>query len=244
MTLSTKFSILLITSVFGYFFIIKNKTNVSTNDQLETKSCNNITMSKENGYNIIIMDKKDMKFGVSNGKPDSVDFYINSNFFKNEGPIGLVVVNGTRSSDREVSGGYFYVKNGIPYVRSRFCPKKTEFASQTILWAIDDGIVNEGLLKTSHAKLKKHRTIMGENNKGQIMVISSSSLFSLVTIKEIINFAKENGMVEGILLDGGSSVDYKCTNGDDTVSFSSVPEDLKPALGITKPFTYIYGNLK
>jgi hypothetical protein len=65
-----------------------------------------------------------------------------------------------------------------------------------------------------------------------------------VTIEEIINFAKENGMVEGILLDGGSSVDYKCTNGNDTVSFSSVPEDLKPALGITKPFTYIYGNLK
>ncbi len=231
------------TSVFGYLVITKNETNVSTNNQLTIKKHNNITMTHENDYNVIIMDKKDMKFGVSNGKPDSADFYINSNFFKNEGPIGLVVVNGIRSSDREVSGGYFYVKNGIPYVRSRFCPKKTEFASQTILWAIDDGIVNEGLLKTSHAKLKRHRTIMGENEKGQIMIISSSSLMSLVTIEEIINFAKENGMVEGILLDGGSSVDYKCTNGDDTVNFSSVPEDLKPALGIKKPFTYIYGNL-
>jgi hypothetical protein len=244
MTLSTKFSILLITSVFGYFFITKNETNVSTNNQLTIKNHNNITMTQESDYNIIVMNKKDMKFGVSNGKPDTADFYINSNFFKNEGPIGLVVVDGIRSSDRKPSGGYFYVKNGVPYVRSRFCPKKTEFASQTILWAIDNGVVNEGLLETSHAKLKKHRTIMGENAQGQIMIISSSSFFSLVTIEEIINFAKENGMVEGILLDGGSSVDYKCTNGDDTVSFSSVPEDLKPALGITKPFTYIYGNLK
>ena len=50
-------------------------------------------------------------------------------------------------------------------------------------------------------------------------------------------------MVEGILLDGGTSVDYKCTNGVESVDFSSVPEKLKPTLGITKPFTYIYGNL-
>ena len=76
------------------------------------------------------------------------------------------------------------------------------------------------------------------------MVISSSYFLSLVTIEEIVNFAKEKGMVEGILLDGGTSVDYKCTNGKDSVGFSSVHDKLKPSLGITKPFTYIYGNLK
>ncbi len=64
-----------------------------------------------------------------------------------------------------------------------------------------------------------------------------------MTIEEIINFAIEKGMVEGILLDGGTSVDYKCTNGVESVDFSSVPENLKPTFGITKPFTYIYGNL-
>jgi exopolysaccharide biosynthesis protein len=119
----------------------------------------------------------------------------------------------------------------------------TEYASQTILWAIDNGRVNESLLKKAHAKLERHRTIMGENDQGQIMIISSSSYLSLVTIEEIINFAIEKGMVEAILLDGGTSVDYKCTNGVESVDFSSVPENLKPTFGITKPFTYIFGNL-
>lgn len=205
---------------------------------------NNIVMSEENGYNIIIMDKSDMEFGVSEGKPDTADFFINSNFFENDGPIGLVVIDGNRQNDRRSGGGYFYVKNGVPYVRSKFCPKKTEFASQTILWAIDNGKVNESLLEEYYAKLERHRTILGENAQGQIMIIASSGYFSLVTVKEIIDFAKEKGMVEGILLDGGSSVDYKWTNGNDTSEFSSVPENLKPAFGITKPFTYIYGNLK
>lgn len=231
--------------IFIVLIVIFSCSKVIKNVKINNKSnLNGITITEESDYNIIIMDKKDMKFGVSESKPENSDFYINSNFFSNKGPIGLVVVDGVRLNKRTKSGGFFYVKNGVPYVRSRFCPKKTEYASQTILWAIDDGQVNEGLLKKSHSKLERYRTIIGENAQGQIMIISSSYFLSLVTIEEIVNFAKEKGMVEGILLDGGTSVDYKCTNGKDDVEFSSVPENLKPSLGITKPFTYIYGNLK
>ena len=225
--------------------VIVSCSKIIKNVKISDKSkLNGITITEELDYNVIIMDKKDMKFGVSESKPENSDFYINSNFFSNKGPIGLVVVDGVTLNKRTKSGGFFYVKNGVPYVRSRFCPKKTEYASQTILWAIDDGQVNEGLLKKSHSKLERYRTIIGENAQGQIMVISSSYFLSLVTIEEIVNFAKEKGMVEGILLDGGTSVDYKCTNGKDSVGFSSVHDKLKPSLGITKPFTYIYGNLK
>jgi len=209
----------------------------------KTNEPNNISIIEEGDYNVIVMNKEAMKFGVSEGKPENADFYINSNFFKNEGPIGLVVVDGIRKNDRVKEGGYFYVKKGIPYVKAKSCPKMTEYASQTILWAIDNGRVNEVLLNKAHAKLERHRTIMGENDQGQIMIISSSSYLSIMTIEEIINFAIKKGMVEGILLDGGTSVDYKCTNGVESVDFSSVPENLKPTFGITKPFTYIYGNL-
>lgn len=241
MKLFMKLSIFFLTLILGSMFIFTSSFKTTTSDIQKT---NNISIYDEDGYSVIIMDKKDMKFGVSEGKPDTADFFINSNFFENDGPIGLVVVDGIRQSDRRSGGGYFYVKNGIPYVRSKFCPKKTEFASQTILWAIDDGKINEDLLEEYYAKLERHRIIIGENAQGQIMIIGSNGYFSLVTVEEIINFAKEKGMVEGILLDGGSSVDYKCTNGTDTAEFASVPENLKPAFGITKPFTYIYGNLK
>jgi hypothetical protein len=80
---------------------------------------------------------------------------------------------------------------------------------------------------------------MGENAEGQIVVVSSNRL-GLVTIKEIVDYAASIGMVEGILLDGGSSVDYKF---DDEV-FQSVPDIVKSAMDIDQPTTYIYGNFK
>jgi hypothetical protein len=49
-------------------------------------------------------------------------------------------------------------------------------------------------------------------------------------------------MNEGILLDGGTSVDYKFTDNTNSTSFESVPIDLKPLFKIKKPTTYIYGN--
>ena len=50
-------------------------------------------------------------------------------------------------------------------------------------------------------------------------------------------------MTEGILLDGGTSVDYKFSDDKNSISFESVPSDLKPLFNIKKPTTYIYGNL-
>jgi exopolysaccharide biosynthesis protein len=126
-------------------------------------------------------------------------------------------------------------------VSSKKCPKNVDFASQSILWAIDNGVKNKKLFTTNHGKLKKYRTIIGENKNGDIIVISSNRL-GLVTIKEIVDFGKNKGMVEGILLDGGSSVDYKFTDNTNLTSFESVPIELKPLFKIKKPTTYIYGN--
>jgi hypothetical protein len=192
-------------------------------------------------YNVITIKKDKMTFGVSETKPVDSDFYTNSNFFSNDGPIGLVVVRGEKLNNRSVGGGYFYIKNGKAYVSAKRCPKRVEYASQTILWAIDNGVINEYLLTQNHSKLKRYRTILGEDANGNIVMISSKRL-GLVTIKEIIDFAVSKGVTEAILLDGGTSVDYKLTDGDENVSFESVPERLKPLFEIKKPTTYIYGN--
>jgi len=199
-------------------------------------------VTNESNFNIFIVNKSHMKFGVSTKKPIKSDFYTNSNFFTNNSSIGLVVVNGKKIHSKTIGGGYFYVINGKAHVSAKKCPKNVDFASQTILWGIDDCIKNKKLFKTSHGKLKRYRTIIGENNNGEIMIISSDRL-GLVTIKEIIDFAYNKGMIEGILLDGGTSVDYKFSDDKTSVSFESVPSDLKPIFNIKKPTTYIYGNL-
>lgn len=195
-----------------------------------------------NTFNVMIVNKESMKFGVSSKKPKNCDFYINSNFFtKENNPIGSVIVNGKKISNRVKGGGYFYVKNGKPYIKAKSCPGKVEHSSQSILWAIDNGVKNKRLFKTASGKEEVYRTIIGENSNGDIMIISSARM-GFVSIKEIVDFAEEQGMVEGILLDGGSSVDYKMNDGKNEVSLKSVPSGFKSLLDISEPTTYIYGN--
>jgi hypothetical protein len=194
-------------------------------------------------YNVIQIKKGEMDFGVSESRPTKSDFYVNSNFFTVNAPIGLVVIDGKRKSRRVKGGGFFYVRNGKPYVKSLKCPTWTKFASQTILWGLDDGKINNRLINTNHSKQKRYRTLMGQNKDGDIIVISSNRL-GLVTIKEILEFSSEFDIVDGILLDGGTSVDYKFSDDNGSTTFSSVPHGLKNSLNVKRPTTYIYGNFK
>jgi len=45
------------------------------------KSAQKISVYSEVGYNIMIVNKHSMNFGVSKKKPKNADFYTNSNFF-------------------------------------------------------------------------------------------------------------------------------------------------------------------
>jgi hypothetical protein len=236
MTVMKKIGKIVLVLVFGVMLL--NMTLVSKCDN----TGHTTQISSSTNFNIIKINKDEMTFGVSNTKPDTADFYINSNFFNNSA-IGLVVVEGLRYSNRHRGGGYFYVVNGKPHIASGFCPKMTQYASQTILWGIDNGIKNERLFQTRHGNLKRYRTIMGENSEGQIIVVSSSRI-GLVTIKEIVDYAESLGMVEGILLDGGTSVDYKFSDDLNEKVFQSVPDFIKSTMNIKQPTTYIYGNFK
>jgi uncharacterized protein YigE (DUF2233 family) len=191
-------------------------------------------------YNVIKIKNGSMTFGVSDNKPKSSDFYINSNFFKTNSTIGLVVMKGKTYNKKVKGGGYFYVKGNKAFVSSKTCPKNTDYVSQTILWAFDNGKVNTSLFKKSHANKKRYRTLMGQNKSGDIIVISSN-MIGFVTIPEIVEFSKKFNIVDGILLDGGSSVDYRFKNDSEDVSFS-IPSQIKSFMKIKQPTTYIYGN--
>lgn len=195
-------------------------------------------------FNVLTIKKGEMMFGVSNKKPENTDFYINSNFFtKTNNPIGLVVIDRLRYSDRKTGGGYFYVVNGIPHISAKYCPKMTEYASQSILWVIDDGVENKILYDSKHGNKNVYRTVMGQNKDGDIIVVSSSRL-GFVTIKDIVSYSKSIGMVEGILLDGGTSVDYKFSDDSNEIEFQSIPDIVKSSMAIDQPTTYIYGNFR
>jgi hypothetical protein len=82
-----KISLLLVSVIFLSFTSFKSRGN---------KTEHKVQITNESNFNILIVNKNHMKFGVSTKKPTKSDFYTNSNFFTNKSAIGLVVVNGKR----------------------------------------------------------------------------------------------------------------------------------------------------
>ena len=201
-----------------------------------------VTVSKNSSYEVLEFNPTYFDFKVEEGKPMNSDFYINSNFFYKGGkPMGLVVIDGKKKYDRYKRGGYFYVKNGKPSVRTRYCPSQTEYSTQSIFWGINDGEFNHYALKEEHSQLKRLRTLIGENEKGEIVLIISKIRLDAETI---LNFSKKYNLVDAVFCDGGTSVDYYFKCNGYTSTFKALNNNIKTILGIDQPPIYISGSFK
>ena len=85
---------------------------------------------------------------------------------------------------KEKRVGSFYVKNGKPYVRSQYCPSSTDYCSQSVFWGINDGELNHRGIKENHSTLNRLRTLIGQNKKGEIILIVSKIRLDAKTILE------------------------------------------------------------
>ena len=199
-----------------------------------------VTISSNSSYEVLVFNPKHIKFKVTEGKPTGTDFYINGNFFyKGGAPMGLVTIDGKKKYGKRKGGGFFYVKDGNPYVRSKYCPSYTEYCSQSVFWAIDNGLVNTKELEKNHSKLKRYRTLLGENKKGEIILIVSKIQLD---VKTILDFSVDYDLVDAIFCDGGTSVDYHFDNGDYSSNFKSMNDNIKSIIGVDQPPIYISGN--
>jgi len=215
----------------------KSFYNVSTDISTDYQNEEVIIMSNNN-FNIFVFNSQTFK--VSTDKPNNMTFYMNANFFDKKGEnIGLVVVDGKRKSSRVRGGGYLYTLNGKTTVSSKTCPYYTDYSAQSILWAIDNGVINHRLLNQSHANQLTYRTLVGQNKEGDIIIIASKD-GGVVTIRDIVNKATDLSVIEAILFDGGTSVDYEFDNGEFSVGFNSLSNFSKFLMGIDTPSSYIY----
>lgn len=215
-------------------------THSKTNGSKLKYESNGVKVYTNNNFDVYVFNPNKVSFGVSSSRPSGKKFYMNSNFF-NKKAIGLVVENGVKKSSRVSGGGYFYVSNGIVNIKRGGCPRNTDYASQTILWGIDNGITNKSLMRQRHAKQLTYRNIVGKNKNGEIIFVVSN-FGGVVTIEDVINEGIKQGMVEGVLFDGGTSVEYKFNDGKYSSSFTALSDSGKKLVGIDKPTTYIYVN--
>lgn len=201
-----------------------------------------VTISKSASYEVLEFNPKHFEFSVSEGRPTNTDFYINANyFFKGGEPMGLVVVDGKKKHNKRKGGGFFYVKNGKPSVSSRYCPSSTQHSAQSVFWAINDGKINNFGVNENHSKIKVLRTLIGQNEKGQIILIVSKIRLDA---KTIIEFGETYNLVDAIFCDGGTSVDYYFKTDGYFSTFKAWSDGVKSIIGIDQPPVYIGGNFK
>ena len=217
-----------------------NNYNISSNEFVTDYENNKVTIKSNGDFKVFVFNEG-CDFSVVEDNPKDCEFYMNTNFFdEDNNPIGLVVIDGTRYSDRTRGGGYFYVKDGNPVV-SRKCPSYTDYSTQTILWGISNGQINNRLINIKHAKEETYRNVVGQNKNGDIIIVTST-FGSMVTIEEILNVGKTFGMFNAVLFDGGTSLDYKFNDGKYYTKFKSLPNWIGTITGYGNPTTYICVN--
>lgn len=213
--------------------------HLSSNCKVESvKSINSVNDGK---IYIITLFRGKMDFSVTNKSYSNNHFYINSNFFGHKGePLGEVKINGKTFRNRLKGGGFFHTngQNGSVSVYSR---PNSKFISQTGYVSIRNGSVNNSYNKTRWGKLTTDRILIGENKSGDIIVIHTG-YFGSTTIKNMNLIAKKFGIINGIHLDGGSSVQVKLKDGFYKHEYKALSDFSRSFTNIPEPPIHIVGN--
>lgn len=225
----------------------KNITNISQSTlEHSSEKCDvyKVPVSNSKRLNgsvyVIVLKKNKMNFKVTNTDETTNDFYMNSNFFAN-GPIGEVKIDGEIKNSKKRAGGFFTSNGHSPKIYFNSRPNSVKYSSQTHLIGIKNGVVNNRICKQRWAKLKTYRILIGKDKNNNIIVIHSGD-GGFQTIKDVCELGVKYGVVNGLLFDGGSSVDVGLKDGFYYHTFQSVSTISKKFVGIHKPYTYIIGN--
>ena len=240
--MKTKISLLILTFILFVGIVANTSDKLIKNDFIHSsKRCvvKKIYFGKGDVF-IIKIFKNKMNYTVDTKNNGNVDFYLNSNFFTNQSPIGEVVVNGKSINKKVKRGGYFTSNGGNPAITLYSRPSSL-YSTQTKYIGIKNGVLNESMFKSRLSKWKTYRTLLGKDKDGNLILIHSGKN-GLVSIKDISTIGKSEGMIDALIFDGGSSIEVLVKDGNYTHCYHSVSDIDKKRLKIHKPFTYITGK--
>lgn len=180
---------------------------------------------------------------------DKTKFSINSAFYNSDfEPNGLIIENGKEFGKKSNSSGHFKVINGkaIAGPTSIFSKsKKVEYSCQShpsvmkngVIW---DYITNESK-NESYWKSKTYRSLVGQNANDNICFIVSGN-GGLLSIKEITQIAKENGILTATCLDAGAALQYSYNDENYKLNFSSMNNKLSLGKTMDKMYSRLIGK--
>ena len=184
------------------------------------------------------MKRNDSSFTVSYHRegstaPRNLDentlFSINSAFYTKEfRHTGLIVVDGKRYGQPSSSSGHFKVIGGVAKAgpTSIFAKEaKVEYSCQSHPSVMKDGHIWEYIqqesLNPKFWSIKTYRSLVGHKANGNVCFLVSGN-GGLLSIKEIAELAKANGIVTATCLDAGSALQYAFDDGEYSLDFSTI----------------------
>jgi len=240
--MKTKISLFILTFILFVGIFANSSDKSIKNDFLHTsKRCTVKKISFGTGDIFIVkIFKNKMSYKVDSKNDENVDFYLNSNFFTNQSPIGEVLVNGKLINKKVKMGGYFTSNGGNPKITLYSRPSSL-YSTQTKYIGIKNGVLNESMFKSKLSKWKTYRTLLGKDKDGNLILIHSGRN-GLVSIKDISIMGKSEGMIDALIFDGGSSIEVLVKDNNYVHRYHSVSDIDKKRLKIHKPFSYITGK--
>lgn len=233
--------LLLITTTVGVILAKSKDYSLFYGTIHSSKKCSVKKNKLGNGEVYIVkINKSTMSYKVDTKNTGEVDFYLNSNFFTNTRPIGEVLVNGKIVNGKVKGGGYFHTTGGDAKI-TLGNRSNALYSTQTKYIGIRNGVLNQNMFKSKLSRWKTYRTLLGKNMNGDLILVHSGKN-GLLSNEDICKIGKEEGMVDALLFDGGSSIEVLLVDGTFKHQYHSVSDETKQRLKIHKPFAYITGK--
>ena len=184
---------------------------------------------REGALEVYRFRRGDFRWRVLTEKPADGAFFINANFHDKQGlPLGLLLSQGRVIQKPDRANGVFVVGKGGPRVQRRPGPLKgLEAGFQGREMPLRQGrLVGNGRRNTKvkpNASLRNFRSLLGQAKNGDLILVVSGP-GGLVTLPEIACVARHVGVYNGMVPDGGVSLDYGHDFDGAAHRFQSLPQ--------------------
>lgn len=232
-----------ISILFGTYFYY-NQTNTNFNsEKCEVKIVDASDYIKLKGeIGIVKIRKGKMSYSVTNKNHENFDFYINANYFdKKDIPLGEVRINRQKITKKRNGGGFFTSNGTTPRIYFNDRPNNVLYSSQTHTAVIINGKFNNQLFNKGWAKKRLPRSIIGTNINGDMIIVHTRK-DCRVSIHELSVIAKKEGIVNGLMFDGGASIEVGIKSGKKTYSYQIVSDINRLVNHVPTPKVFIVGN--
>lgn len=192
--------------------------------------------------NFIKIKKGSAKFKVTNKNHESHDIWINANYFMKDGtPIGEVKINGKNITKKRLSGSYFTSDGNEPRLYFGKRPDNVLYSAQTHTPIMLNGSPYSKIFNQSWAKRKLPRLIVGKDSNGDFCVVHTIGL-TACSVKEFYEIAKDLGIINAMMFDGGASIEVGVRDGIRTFEYQIIGDSGRKIGNVPTPTVFIVGD--